>query len=207
MFLTSQAVPRAILTVLATLAAPVQADVYSMTDANGVTHYTNAPANAPGGSQYRLIVGVLEQVGADNRAQARPLKGNVATYAPYIEAAATEAGIESALVHAVITAESGYNPVAVSKAGAQGLMQLMPQTAERYAVKNAFDPAQNIRGGTRYLRELLDLFGNDVALAVAAYNAGENAVIRHGRQIPPYRETQAYVPKVLRLFEKYRKVL
>jgi soluble lytic murein transglycosylase-like protein len=107
----------------------------------------------------------------------------------------------------VITAESGYNAAAVSRAGAQGLMQLMPQTAKRYEVADSFDPEQNIRGGARYLRDLLDLFGNDLELAIAAYNAGENAVLRHGRKVPPYRETLAYVPKVIGLYDKYRGML
>lgn len=189
--------------VLTVLAAPVKADVYAYIDANGVEHFTNAP----GRGNYQRISSLLEENGSSNRANALPVKGNVAAFAPDIEKAAGEAGIDAALVHAVITAESGYNPAAVSRAGAQGLMQLMPGTAKRYAVKDAFDPRQNIRGGTRYLRDLLDMFDNNVELAVAAYNAGENAVIRHGRKIPPYRETQAYVPKVMRLYSKYSTLL
>jgi len=202
-FLTCKAVQRIFLLILAVLAAPVQADVYAYTDADGVEHY----ANAPGNGNYQRISSLLEESGKNNRANARPVRGNVAAYARDIEKAADEAGIDAALVHAVITAESGYNPGAISRTGAQGLMQLMPGTARRYAVKNAFDPKQNISGGTRYLRDLLDLFDNNVELAVAAYNAGENAVIRHGKKIPPYRETQAYVPKVLRLYEKYQALL
>jgi soluble lytic murein transglycosylase-like protein len=199
-----ESVPRIFFILLVALAAPAQADVYAYADADGVAHYTNAPdTSAPGGGLYQRISSLLEESGKNNRAKARPLKGNVATFAPHIEQAAGEAGIDAALVHAVITAESGYNPAAVSRTGAQGLMQLMPGTARRYAVKNAFDPKQNIRGGTRYLRDLLDMFDNNVELAVAAYNAGENAVIRHGRKIPPYRETQAYVPKVMRLYSQY----
>jgi len=186
-----------------TLIAPVRADVYSYVDEQGVVHVTNAPD----GGRYQRISSLMEEQGAGNRAGAFPLKGNVAAFAPHIEKAADEAGIDAALVHAVITAESGYNPRAISRAGAQGLMQLMPETAKRYAVKDAFDPQQNIRGGTRYLRDLLDMFDNDIQLAVAAYNAGENAVIRHGKKIPPYRETQAYVPKVMRLYSKYGTLL
>jgi soluble lytic murein transglycosylase-like protein len=185
------------------LTAQAQADVYVYTDANKVTHYTNTPDH----DQYKLLSDFMEVEGSRNRAGAAVVKGSAAVYAAQIELAAVEAGIDVALVHAVITAESGYNPTAESRTGAQGLMQLMPGTAERYAVKDAFDPVQNIRGGTRYLRNLLDMFDNDVKLAVAAYNAGENAVIRHGKKIPPYRETQAYVPKVLRLYDKYRALL
>jgi soluble lytic murein transglycosylase-like protein len=202
-------VSRIFFIILFALAAPAQADVYAYADADGVTHYTNAPdSSTPGGGLYQRISSLLEEAGKNNnRARAPAVRGNVATFAPHIEHAAGEAGVDAALVHAVITAESGYNPAALSRAGAQGLMQLMPGTAERYAVKDAFDPKQNIRGGTRYLRDLLDMFDNNVELAVAAYNAGENAVIRHGRKIPPYRETQAYVPKVMRLYDKYRALL
>jgi soluble lytic murein transglycosylase-like protein len=188
---------------MALAASPARADVYTFVDAHGVEHFTNTPDHA----RFQRLSSLMEDYGSNNRAGAVALKGNVAAFAPQIEAAAVEAGVDAALVHAVITAESGYNPQAVSRAGAQGLMQLMPQTAQRYAVKDSFDPRQNISGGTRYLRDLLALFDDNVELAVAAYNAGENAVLRHGRRIPPYRETQAYVPKVLSLYRKYRALL
>jgi soluble lytic murein transglycosylase-like protein len=188
---------------LLALTAQARADVYVYTDADEVTHYTNTPDH----DHYLRLSALMEVEGIHNRAGAAVVKGNAAVYATQIEEAAGEAGIDAALVHAVITAESGYNPAAVSRTGAQGLMQLMPETAKRYAVKDVFDPKQNIRGGTRYLRDLLEMFDNNLKLAVAAYNAGENAVIRYGKKIPPYRETQAYVPKVLRLYEKYRALL
>jgi soluble lytic murein transglycosylase-like protein len=196
-------VSRIFFILLIALTAPTRADVYVYTDAEKVAHYTNTP----GHDHYQRLSALMEVEGVRNRAGAAVVKGNAAAYAPQIEEAASEAGIDAALVHAVITAESGYNPSALSRTGAQGLMQLMPGTAKRYAVKDAYDPKQNIRGGTLYLRDLLDMFDNDLKLAVAAYNAGENAVIRHGRKIPPYRETQAYVPKVLRLYDKYRALL
>ncbi len=183
--------------------AGARADVYTYTDADGVVHYTNVPSH----NGFQLIFALLKAEAADNRAKASPQTGRAAEFAPHVEAAAEEFGVDKALVHAVITAESGYSPRAGSRVGAQGLMQLMPGTAKRYEVADAFDPAQNIRGGTRYLRDLLDLFGDNLELALAAYNAGENAVIRHGRKIPPYRETLAYVPKVLRLYEKLRVTL
>jgi soluble lytic murein transglycosylase-like protein len=104
----------------------------------------------------------------------------------------------------VITAESGYNPAALSKAGARGLMQLMPGTAKRYGVQNIHDPMENINGGVRYLRDLLTLFNGNLELAVAAYNAGENAVIRYGHKVPPYAETVHYVPKVLGFYRKFQ---
>lgn len=200
---TGQTVSRIIFILLLALTAPTRADVYVYTDAQEVAHYTNTP----GHDHFRRLSALMEVEGARNRAGAAVVKGNAAVYAPQIEEAANEVGIDVALVHAVITAESGYNPAALSRTGAQGLMQLMPGTAKRYAVKDAFDPKQNILGGTRYLRDLLDLFDNNIELAVAAYNAGENAVIRHGKKIPPYRETQAYVPKVMRLYNKFSALL
>lgn len=116
------------------------------------------------------------------------------------EKTAKKHGVDSALVKAVMKVESGLNPRAVSHAGAQGLMQLMPQTAQALGVNDAFDPLQNIDGGTRYLKEMLDSFG-DTATALAAYNAGPGAVRKHGG-IPPYRETQNYVPKVLAEYQR-----
>jgi len=108
------------------------------------------------------------------------------------------------LLHAVISVESRYKPDAVSKKGASGLMQLMPGTARHYGVIDALDPVQNINGGAKYLRDMLFLFNGDMSLAVAAYNAGESAVVRHGNRIPPFRETMNYVPKVLNFYREYR---
>jgi soluble lytic murein transglycosylase-like protein len=105
------------------------------------------------------------------------------------------------LMDAIIVVESAYEPEAVSSKGAMGLMQLMPDTATRFNVANAFDPAENMRGGARYLRWLMDRFDGELELVLAAYNAGEGAVERHGNRIPPYNETQAYVVRVLRLYE------
>jgi soluble lytic murein transglycosylase-like protein len=111
-------------------------------------------------------------------------------------ATARRHGLDPDLVTAVVSVESGFRPQAVSPKGAQGLMQLMPKTASSLGVKDAFDPAQNLDGGTRHLGQLLTLYGGDVTRALAAYNAGEGAVGRHGG-VPPYRETRAYVKKVL----------
>jgi soluble lytic murein transglycosylase-like protein len=124
----------------------------------------------------------------------------------HILAAAQETKVDAALIHAVISVESGYNPSARSSAGAVGLMQLMPETAIRYGVTNRLDPAQNIHGGARYLRDLKVLFDGNLRLVLAAYNAGEAAVMKYGRRIPPYRETVAYVPKVLSHYKKFRVV-
>ena len=121
-----------------------------------------------------------------------------------VEQTAQNYGLDSALLHAVISVESGYNPDAKSPKGASGLMQLMPGTALRYGVANALDPVQNLQGGAKYLRDLLKLFNSDLQLTLAAYNAGENAVLRYGNQIPPYRETANYVPRVLAYYQQYQ---
>ena len=102
------------------------------------------------------------------------------------------------------TAESAFNPNALSRAGASGLMQLMPDTARRYGVRNIFDPVENVHGGVRYLKDLLAMFNGDMKLALAGYNAGENAVIRAGNRVPPYPETQNYVPKVIDIYHRFR---
>jgi soluble lytic murein transglycosylase-like protein len=124
-----------------------------------------------------------------------------------IRLAAAEQGIEPALLHAVVQVESGYNPQAVSRKGAIGLMQLMPATARALGVRDATDPGANLRGGARYLRALLVTFDGKLPLALAAYNAGEAAVRRNAMRIPPYPETQSYVAAVLRRYERLRKLL
>jgi soluble lytic murein transglycosylase-like protein len=125
-------------------------------------------------------------------------------YNKQIQQVAKKYQIDAALVHAVIMAESRYDAGAVSRSGASGLMQLMPDTVERYKVSDVFDPQENIRAGAQYLRDLLKLFDNDLELAIAAFNAGEGAVIRSGRRIPPYPETVAYVPKVMSYYRQYQ---
>ena len=157
--------------------------------------------------EYRLSVdaGAYRLDGGAPKALATPeapSRFNDRPFAEVIQAAAREAQLEPALVHAVIEVESAYNPKARSEKGAIGLMQLMPATAARYGVRDpARSPEENLRAGTRYLSELIELFDGRLELALAAYNAGENAVIRHGHRVPPYRETLKYVPLVL---EKYR---
>lgn len=131
------------------------------------------------------------------------LARRIASYRQAVAEIAGQINIDPLLVHAVITVESGYNPQAVSPKGAVGLMQLMPGTARRYGVIDARDPIQNIRAGARYLNDLLRMFGDDLSLALAAYNAGERSVMRYGRRIPPFAETVAYVPKVLALYKKF----
>jgi soluble lytic murein transglycosylase-like protein len=127
----------------------------------------------------------------------------------YVSDTAARYQVDPLLVRSVIQVESNYDPLAVSPKGAQGLMQLMPQTARRFAVKNSFDPLENIDGGVRYLKYLLELFGDQASpetLAVAAYNAGEGAVIRHGG-VPPYRETAQYVRKVAQRWSDARQAV
>ncbi len=120
-------------------------------------------------------------------------------------AAAKRHGLDPLLLHALVAVESGYDARARSPKGALGLMQLMPETARRYRVRDLLDPAQNVAGGTAYLRDLLERFEGELPLALAAYNAGEAAVLRHGRRIPPYAETRDYVPRVIALYEQLRR--
>jgi soluble lytic murein transglycosylase-like protein len=126
-------------------------------------------------------------------------------YAPLIASVARQHGVEPELLQALVKVESGFNPRARSPKGAVGLGQLMPETAARFGVRDRFDPAQNLGGAAQYLRYLLTLFNGDTRLALAAYNAGENAVIRHGRRIPPYTETRRYVPAVLADYAQRRR--
>jgi soluble lytic murein transglycosylase-like protein len=190
---------------LALGAGPALADIYMYKDERGVVHFTNIPN---GDKRYRMVR--KEESTSDYTRAAGmpqyvlPTAALIRQYTPLIETAAKTHGVDVALVHAVITAESGYNPRAVSRAGAQGIMQLMPDTARRFGVQNSFDAAQNIDGGVKYLRELLTMFNGNRELAVAAYNAGENAVIRHGNRIPPYAETMHYVPKVLGFYREFQ---
>lgn len=123
-------------------------------------------------------------------------------FLPFIEEASSAYRLPGELIHAVIAVESNYNPRAVSPKGAQGLMQLMPATARRFGGSDAFDPRQNILTGSRYLRWLMDKFNQNVELAVAAYNAGEGAVVKAGYRIPPNAETMKYVPNVLAHYQR-----
>lgn len=132
------------------------------------------------------------------------VESRVMALAPLVDEAARNTNLDSALLMAVIETESGGNPQAVSSKGASGLMQLMPETGARHGATNLFDPRQNIAAGARYLRGLMQQFGGDVQLALAAYNAGEGAVRKYGDQIPPYAETMKYVPKVMSRYLRYQ---
>jgi soluble lytic murein transglycosylase-like protein len=190
---------------LAVFARPASADIYMFKDDRGVVHFTNIP----NGDKRFNLVRKEDNTPPNTRAAGAPQYSMPSAeamrkYGPLIESASRTHGVDVALVHAVISAESGFNPAAVSRAGARGLMQLMPETAKRYGVQNIQDPMENINGGVRYLRDLLTLFNGNLELAIAAYNAGENAVIRYGNRIPPYAETTQYVPKVIGFYRKFQ---
>ena len=168
------------------------ADIYKYVDEEGVIHFSNVPTDG----RYKLVL-------KEKRVQFN-LGPNFEKYDPVIWRAAEKYSVDSALVKAVIKAESNFNPMAISRVGARGLMQLMPGTAYALRVNDPFHPADNIEGGVRYLRYLLNLFQGDLPLTLAAYNAGEKAVFRY-RGIPPYQETRTYIRRVLQYFEKYNK--
>ena len=169
----------------------------SFVDGDGVTHFSNVPTDP----RFQFLLATPAEKTQSGEAYNRVLLAKSVDFDPIIEKAALAASVEADLLRAVIAVESGFNARAVSKAGAVGLMQLMPATAKRYGATDRYDPRQNVHAGARYLKSLIDRYGKDLELALAAYNAGEDAVDRCGRCIPAYQETQAYVPKVLRVYE------
>ncbi len=179
---------------LTALAAPALAGgaIYTFTDDNGVIHFTNIPRGDP---RYRRLPRPPQHASLVQVAPARY------DYDPLIGQAAQAHRLPPALVKAVIAAESDFDPEAVSRAGAQGLMQLMPTTAAVLGVADPLEPTQNVHGGVSYLRSLLDRYG-DLTRALAAYNAGPEAVDHYGG-VPPYRETRAYVDRVLTYYRHY----
>ncbi|MEY4545669.1 MAG: hypothetical protein RL685_1864 [Pseudomonadota bacterium] len=172
------------------------ADIYRYVDSDGVIHFSNMHKKGQlvsrQGAKARL-----------RRVSAQELARTPEHYDPYIREAASMYQIPEALVRAVIRVESNFDPRAVSRANAQGLMQLIPATAQRMLCNDPFDARQNVLGGTRYLRVLANMFNGNLQLTLAAYNAGEGAVKRYGG-IPPYEETQLYVTKVLQYYNLYR---
>lgn len=169
--------------------------MYKLTTPDGTLHFTNAPTDP----RYRKMAASSGTAAGWLRLPRAPGASGAAPYVKEIEDASQRYGVPVRLVSAVIRAESGFNPRAVSRKGAQGLMQLMPTTASMLGVRNSFDPRQNIDGGVRHLRGLIDRFPHSLPLAIAAYNAGERAVVQH-RGIPPYPETQEYVTKVMQFY-------
>lgn len=183
------------------MSALAHADIYKYVDRDGVIHFSNVNRKGQ----------LVERHSETRPTPARPAapsasseaERNPTNYDPYIREAARLYQIPEALVRAVIRVESNFDPRAVSRANAQGLMQLIPATAERMLVTDPFDARQNVLGGTRYLRVLANTFNGNIQLTLAAYNAGENAVIKY-RGIPPYEETQMYVTKVMQFYNLYR---
>jgi len=176
-------------------ALPSRADIYKYEDADGVIHLTNVPSNPK--AKYVMLV--------REKRILFPKQINIRDYDKIITQAAAKFNLDAALIKAVIKAESNFNHKAVSRAGAKGLMQLMPQTASSLNVNDVFHPGNNIEGGARYLRYLLNLYKGNLTLALAAYNAGEGAVAKYNYGVPPYRETQNYIRRVLALYESYSK--
>ena len=184
------------------------ADIYKYTDDNGVIHFSNVSVAT--GKKFKTVSTLTASrtevrkpaANAPSVAEATseyPQQAVESSYSDLIKEACLRHGVDPALVHAVVKVESDFNPFALSKKGAMGLMQLMPQTALNWSVKNTYSPHENIDGGVRYLRYLLDRYEGNLSLALAAYNAGETAVQKWGT-IPPFQETQQYVSKILKLY-------
>jgi soluble lytic murein transglycosylase-like protein len=172
-------------------------EIYKYVDSSGRVHLTDRPPH----DGYKLI----QKAGKKSRLPRinfRDREANRKRFSARIAEVASRYEVPEALIHAVVSVESAYDPNAISRAGAVGLMQLMPATARRYGVADRRNPTANLAGGTRYLRDLLERFDSDLELALAGYNAGENAVEKFGNKIPPFDETQNYVRKVLELYSR-----
>lgn len=180
-------------------AGQARADFFQYTDDAGVVHITNVPTS-------KKFKWMMEERKPSILSPMNPAyrKLSKQKFDELISSKASMYGIDPHLVRAIVKAESDFDEMAVSKKGAKGLMQLMPATASRMGVKNIHDPEDNVEGGIKYLSKLLKMFDWQVPLAVAAYNAGENAVVKYGNRIPPYNETQTYVKRVLRYYSHYK---
>ncbi len=181
--------------IFTTLVSSVHADIYRYIDENGVMHFTNTPTS--NAYDYKLYIkektSVARQFYATNK------------YDHFISDASEQTGVDSRLLKAMIKAESDFNPRAVSRKGAMGLMQIMPENFKMLDLKNPFDPLQNIRAGARYFQQLYQRFNGKLALSLAAYNAGPTAVDRY-KSIPPYEETEEYVRRVLRYYRTFKQL-
>ena len=185
-----------VLLLLAVVSVPdARADVWLKRDGSGALQFSNAPTFANPTFMFRELP--RTNLGRPRTDFGRARLSRHTAYDGLIQQIAARHAVDVALVKAVIRAESGFNPTAVSPKGARGLMQLMPTTAARHNVRDVFSPSQNIEGGVQHLRMLLDLYAGNVVLALAAYNAGVQAVDAAGRGVPPYRETREYVTRVL----------
>ena len=173
----------------------VHADIYMYIDANGVMHFTNTPTS----NEHEYKVYVKERTSISKKFSATN------KYDHFISNASEQTGVDSRLLKAMIKAESDFNTRAVSKKGAMGLMQIMPENFKMLDLENPFDPLQNIRAGARYFQQLYKRFNGKLALSLAAYNAGPTAVDRYKR-IPPYQETEEYVRRVLRYYRTFKQL-
>ena len=193
------------------LLAVAHADIYQYTDASGVLHFTNVTA----GKNLRRVKSeprqTIQPEAAPIPQASTPSKNTISSanmpsaYLDIIQTACNRHGVDPALVHALVKVESDFNPYALSRKGAMGLMQLMPQTAVDMNVQNSFNPNDNVDGGVKYLRYLIDRYEGNLSLALAAYNSGETAVTKWGT-IPPFKETQNYVQRVLGLYNGKNKL-
>lgn len=195
------AIKTCLMIVLCSLTVIAVADIYGYRDAEGRILLTDKPMSG----QY-VLVKHYRSTGQSHRSNdsLKKMAQRRSRLSPMIEQIARDQSLHPELLHAVVRAESAYNHKAVSHKGAVGLMQLMPITARSYGVSNSKDPEQNLSGGARHLRHLLGRFKNNLPLALAAYNAGETAVMKYGRRIPPFPETQNYVRKVLGFYAEGR---
>ncbi len=173
----------------------LSADIYTYVDNDGVIHFTNVPTSSD--NDYKLYI-------RERPRRTRDFK-STSKYDPIIERASAKFGVDSSLVKAVIKVESGFDPNAVSRKGARGLMQIMPENYDSLYISDPFDPQDNIMGGTFYLKKLINRYENNIPLALAAYNAGPDAVDRFNT-IPPYRETEGYVKKVMTAYNIYKRL-
>ena len=183
-----------LLTLIAAVSS-VYADIFMYIDENGVMHFTNAPTS----NEHEYKVYIKERTAVSQNFY------STNKYDHFISDAARQTGVDSRLLKAMIKAESDFNPRAVSRKGAMGLMQIMPENFKMLNLDNPFDPLQNIRAGARYFQKMYERFNGKLALSLAAYNAGPTAVDRYKR-IPPYQETEEYVRRVLRYYRTFKQL-
>ena len=174
--------------------ADLSAEIYSFRDENGVLHFSNAPTSA----RYRYSGPETSM-----RASIYYPSSRINAYDDIIREASLNHGMQFELIKAMIHAESNFDPNAISQSGAIGLMQIMPENLNAFGISDPFDPRDNVMGGTRYLRQLMEKYNSDLSLSLAAYNAGPGAVDKY-QDIPPFPETENYVEKVLRYYTLYR---